>query len=135
MPNPPSAVTAPTRIQVIGHGATAVAGNFSPGQAKLMAMRAAQVDAYRALAERVHGFQISGTTTVAAYLTQNEQARSYVDAFIRGARLASLAPVGDGNYEAVVELDLPVSLFDCFTKRQCAVGGPLCPGGLCDGGR
>jgi hypothetical protein len=78
-----------------------------------MAMRAAQVDAYRSLAEQVHGFRVWGNTAVSAFVTQNDSVRTYVDAFIRGARVVSMTAIGDGNFEATVELTLPEDFAAC----------------------
>ena len=112
----PSLVTAPpARIQAVGHGAQSSYGQYSAGQARLMAMRAAQVDAYRALAEQVYGYRVSGTTTVSSFMTQHDSVRTYVEAFMRGTRLVSNLPIGDGNYEATVEIDLPMAFSNCVT--------------------
>jgi hypothetical protein len=116
-------VETPTRFLAIGYGNQ---GNYSQynnntGQQKLMAMRAAQVNAYRNLAEQVHGFRIWGNTTVSAFVTQNDVVRTYVDSFIRGARLVNITPIGDGNFEASVELTLPKDFVECVRRTpRCA---------------
>jgi hypothetical protein len=89
-----------------------------------MAMRAAQIDAYRSLAEQVHGFRVWGNTAVSDFVTQNDSVRTYVDAFIRGARLVGMVSIGDGNFEATVELSLPPNFAYCVRNvrnvSQCA---------------
>lgn len=113
----PTVVTAPpARIQAVGHGAQSSYGQYSSGQAKLMAMRAAQVDAYRALAEQVYGYRISGSSSVSSFITQNDAVRTYVEAFMRGTRLVSNVSIGDGNFEATVEIDLPVTFLNCVSR-------------------
>jgi hypothetical protein len=111
------AVETPTKFLAVGHGNQ---GRFSQynntGQQKLMAMRAAQIDAYRSLAEQVHGFRVWGNTAVSDFVTQNDGVRTYVDAFIRGARLVNMSAIGDGNYEATVELSLPPEFADCVRR-------------------
>jgi len=61
------------------------------GRCQRLAGRAAQVDAYRNLAEQVYGFRVWGNTTVSAFVTQNDAVRTYVDAFIRGARVVGMS--------------------------------------------
>lgn len=112
----PTMVSQPQRIQAVGHGSMGNYSQYTIGQAKLMAMRAAQVDAYRVLAEQVYGYRISGATTVAAFATQNDVVRTYVDTFIRGTRLVSNVSIGDGNFEATVELELPIGFLDCLSQ-------------------
>jgi hypothetical protein len=118
---PPSPVVAtPTKITATGYGSTASYTQYTTGQQKLMAMRAAQVDAFRALAERVHGFRITGSTSVSAFATQSDTIRSYVDSFIRGARVTGVNAIADGNYEATVELDITPQFYSCVqTYANC----------------
>ena len=85
-----------------------------------MAIRAAKVDAYRNLAEQVHGVRVWGNTAVSAFVAQNDVIRTFVDSFIQGARVVNVTPVGDGNYEATVELELTGAFFDCLaTPGRC----------------
>lgn len=111
---PPAPVVAtPTKIQAVGYGSQASYTQYTSGQQKLMAMRAAEVDAYRKLAERVHGFRVTGSTAVSAFATQNDTVRSYVDSFIRGARIVGVVAIADGNYEATVELEMTPQFMSC----------------------
>lgn len=117
------AVFASQKITAVGYGAVGgINSQYTSGQQKLLAMRAARVDAYRTLAEQVYGFRVSGSTSVAAFATQNDNVRTYVDAFIRGARLVNMTPVADGNFEATVELDLTPAFFNCLAGHT-----PVCP--------
>jgi hypothetical protein len=104
----------PAKLQAVGYGAPGSYSQYTHGQQKLMAMRAAQVDAYRNLAEQVYGFRIWGSTSVSAFATQNDSVRSYVDAFIRGARVINMTAIADGNFEATVELELSQNFLNCF---------------------
>lgn len=107
------------KVLAVGYGA--MGGNFSQytvGQQKLMAMRAARIDAYRNLAEHVNGFRVWGNTAVSAFATQNDSVRSYVDSFIRGARVVNSTPIADGNFEVTVELELTPSFFSCLTNAS-----------------
>ena len=106
-------VSTPTKISAVGYGSVGSYGQFSSGQQRLMAARAAQIDAYRNLAERVSGFQISGATTVSAFATQNDTVRAFVDASIRGARMVGVTATPDGTYEATVEMELTPQFSNC----------------------
>lgn len=56
----------------------------SQAQAKLLAKRAAQVDAYRLLAESAMGVRLQSNTTVENFLTTNDKISTKVDAMIKG---------------------------------------------------
>ena len=119
----PSIVADPIKIQAVGYGSP---GNFNSlytaAQAKLMAMRAAKIDAYRSLAEQVYGYRVTANTSVSAFATQNDNVRTYVDAFIRGTRVVSINAIADGSFEATVELELPINFFDCLSRRMAYAG-------------
>lgn len=102
-----SSATQTVRVSATGYGSTSHFDGYSNGQRRLMAMRASKLDAYRALAEQVYGVKIKGSTTVAAMIAQNDSYRIYVDAYLRGARVVSVTPMAEGNYETEVEIELP----------------------------
>lgn len=95
-----------TRISSVGYGATSTLSGLSPGQKKLLGMRASKLDAYRALAEQVAGVRVMGQSTVADMMAKNETLRLSVDAHVRGARVVSVTPMSDGNYETILEIEL-----------------------------
>ena len=55
---------APMVLRVVGYGATNESSEQSATQKRLMAIRASKLDAYRAMAERVYGTSIQGSTSV-----------------------------------------------------------------------
>ena len=113
---------APIKFSAVGYGSMGSYPQYTTGQQKMMAMRAAQVDAYRNLAEQVQGFRIKGVTTVSAFALQNDTIHTYVDAFIRGARVVGINAITDGNYQANVELELSSRFFDCvLSLTSCAI--------------
>ena len=116
------------KLMATGYGNAGSYGQYTPGQAKLMAMRAAKVDAYRNLAEQVHGVRVWGNTVVSSFVAQNDVVRTYVDSFIRGARVVSVSAIADGNYEATVELELTSSFFDCFASSGRCATHPMTSG-------
>ncbi len=127
-----TAATGPRTVKLTatGYGASSNFDAYTPGQRRLLAMRASKVDAYRALAEQIHGVRIRGTTTVGAMVAQNDSYRAYVDAYVRGARVISVTPMAEGNYETEVELELPAGFVDRMASASgCDNGG--CRGGSC----
>jgi outer membrane protein FlgP len=96
---------APIKLAAVGYGATNSVEGHTVGQKRLLAMRASRLDAYRTLAEQVYGVRLTGNTTVAALMNQNDSFRVYIDSFLRGARVVSVNPMADGNYETTVEID------------------------------
>lgn len=112
----------PIKLLAVGHGTPGAYTQYTHAQQRLMAMRAAQVDAYRNLAEQVYGFRVWGGTAVSAFATQNDSIRTYVDAFIRGARLVNMTSIADGNFEATVELEVTPQFYHCLTAQgECGV--------------
>jgi hypothetical protein len=69
-------------------------------------MRAAKLDAYRALAETVAGIKITGTSTVSAMALTSDSYKAYIEAYMRGARVVSITPLPDGAFETILELTL-----------------------------
>lgn len=131
---PAAAMPGPTKLMAVGYGSVGSYSQYTHAQQKLMAMRAAQVDAYRNLAEQVYGFRIWGNTAVSAFATQNDSVRSYVDAFVRGARVVNMTSIADGNWEATVELELSPQFLECLTRGgQCGIRNsvPACVQGAC----
>lgn len=89
-----------------GYGTVAAQGGVSSDQAKLMAMRAAKLDAYRNLAERLQGLRVNSVSNAAAFASQGDSVQTSAEYFLKGARVISIAPVRDGLYEAIIEMDL-----------------------------
>jgi len=77
-------------------------------QARLMAYRAAELDARRKLAEELGGLLIESDTTVQDFVTQNDTIRTRMLAFMQGAHVldASKKVLSDGSVEITVEIDL-----------------------------
>lgn len=119
-PAPPVVVRPqPIKITATGNGSMGHYGQHNAGQQRLMAMRAAKLDAFRNLAEQVYGFQISGSTTLNAFAAQNDVVRAHVEAFMRGAKVVDMTASQDGIYEATVELELPPDFRDCIVRGTC----------------
>ncbi|MBW7904666.1 MAG: LPP20 family lipoprotein [Phycisphaerae bacterium] len=74
---------------LLGVGAAMGQDAQQVAQQKLLSKRAAEADAYRKLAEAVYGLQIDSTTLVKDFVTESDQIRTSVDAFVRGVRLGT----------------------------------------------
>lgn len=102
----------PVTIRATGSGAPR--DDLPPGQARLMALRAAKVDGYRNLLEQTYGVRIQGDTTVRDFVTQQDVVRSKVDAFIRGAKETGNRTLSDGTVEVELEITLDQFFYDYF---------------------
>lgn len=105
------------KLTALGYGNMGSFEGHTPGQKRLMAIRASKLDAYRDLAEQVHGVRVTGNSTVSAMVSQNDSFRVYVDAYVRGAKVVSITPMAENNYETVLELELGSDFFDSFRER------------------
>lgn len=105
------------KITAVGYGASSSYEGYTPGQKRLMAMRASKLDAYRALAEQIQGVRVNGNSTVAAMMAQVDSFRVFVDAYLRGAQVVTVTPMADGNYETTMELTLNSRFFNSFTQQ------------------
>jgi len=83
-------------------------------QNKLLARRAAEADCYRKLAEAVYGVKITSDTYVRDFVTESDQIRSSVEAFIRGIQLGQPRYYEDG----ACEVDGEVNVAKLVTKLK-----------------
>jgi len=92
---------------VSGLASLCMAQPLSPGQDKLMAKRAAQVDAYRKLTEQIKGLQINSTTYVQDFIAESDQINSSFSEFIKGLKVD-----GQPRYmpDGTCEVDVKVTL-------------------------
>lgn len=92
--------------------------NHVTPQGKLMAQRAAQVDAYRNLGEAIQGVRISSSTTVQDFVAVSDEIRLAFNGFVRGVQF-----VGEPRYKAegICEVTAEVNLSDLnsFLSSAC----------------
>ncbi|AHF00692.1 hypothetical protein THIAE_01945 [Thiomicrospira aerophila AL3] len=118
-PAPARASSELIRITAVGYGAEIPFEGMTPGQRRLMAIRASKLDAYRSLAEQLYGISIDSNTSVASLAAQNDSFRARVNSTVRGARVISITPMADNNYETVMEVFVDRQFFDqVFVKQQ-----------------
>ncbi|MDH4274241.1 MAG: LPP20 family lipoprotein [Gammaproteobacteria bacterium] len=90
-------------VEAIGRGAPPK-DYYSPTQRRLLAQRAATLDAYRNLAEQVYGMRIYGNSTVSDMTMQNDRVRVMIDKSIKDAQIVMSNPIEDGTYEVTVQM-------------------------------
>lgn len=113
------------KVGATGYGAPPK--NYYPeGQRRLMTIRASKIDAYRALAEVVGGLHIWGGTTISAMVVERDRYRVFVDTYVRGARIVSVAGDKDGTYQTSVEMEVDqrflwqvMTFVDPSLAREC----------------
>ncbi len=77
----------------------------SEPQQRLMAIKAARLDAFRQLAEIVYGTYIDSNTTISDLTIQDDVYRARVEGVIYGAELVKIEPISNDTY--AVTLGLP----------------------------
>ena len=105
------------RLEVTGVGVVPCNGACSTAQAKVMARRAAIVDGYKALSEKLYGIKINGRDTVKNMILQNSSIRAYVSGLIRGANIEE-EDFKDGVYSVVMSIKINVKEWNKFIKSN-----------------
>ncbi|WP_434628230.1 LPP20 family lipoprotein [Chromobacterium sp. CV08] len=133
----------PIIVRVTGTGAAPYTNSLTPSQRKLLAMRAARLDAFRAIAEQVQGMKLVGNSSVSNMIANNDSFRTYVDAYLRGVTIVSTSMKPDGTSEAVAEITLDQEFYRQFrntldktgsvmqASKDVGTAGALCPEGNC----
>lgn len=107
-PPPPAPVAAANGVPALkGLGFAQIAAQPGPtmNAKRLMAIRAARMDALRDLTEQVHGIQLSASTTVHNAVVMDDSLSAMVQGTIRGARTVRVTPKGTDSYEVEMVLD------------------------------
>ena len=89
-----------TVIKVMGNGAIP----NSEGLRKIQAKRAAEVDAYRKLAERLMGLEITSSTTVKNFVLESDEIRARCAAMVKGAKPIDIVYDTDNSCEVKMQL-------------------------------
>ncbi len=93
-------------------------------RAKLMAFRAAELDARRKLSEQLGGLMITSNTSVSNFVAQNDQINTAMGSFQQGVRVidSSKKLAADGTAQVTVEADLkPLWNMILFYQRKLSI--------------
>ena len=104
---------------------TTVMAGVSPA-AKLNARRAAEIDGYRKMTERIMGLKLSSNTCVRDFVAESDQIITHMDHFIKGIRIDEDQTTfySDGTCEVVVEVTLSKVITELKTScdKYCKGG-------------
>ncbi|MGV8080627.1 MAG: LPP20 family lipoprotein [Syntrophales bacterium] len=92
-------------IEAVGIGAPPERYYGKP-QARPMALRAAQVDAYRNLLEVTKGVQIDSQTTVKDFVTESDIIQASVSGLVKNAKVTNREYMSDGTVEVTVRMSM-----------------------------
>ncbi len=92
-------------LTATGYAVISVQNAKTPAQQRLLAIRAAKLDAYRGLAEQVYGIYLDSNTTVADLVVKSDAFRTRVEGVVHGAQLGTITPVNNETYEVTITLD------------------------------
>jgi len=82
-----------------------------------MARRAAILEGYKALAEKLYGVKINGRETLKNMMLQNESLRAYIQGVIRGANIEEES-FKDGMYRVVMSLKVNVNEWNKYLENN-----------------
>lgn len=94
------------RVYGVGHGIVDEDNGRPLLERQLEAIRAARVDALRALAEQAKGVRIESISHGAAHRLSEDKALVRVETQLQGVRYLKVEPIQPGLYQAVVEMDV-----------------------------
>lgn len=95
-----------TRLTGIGIAAVSAGDDTSFNQRQIAAIRAAKLEALRALAEQLTGVRLQSKSTLAAAAMTHDSVETSVDTTLKGVRYVSVQPVQRGIYQAIAEIDV-----------------------------
>tara|TARA_B110000977_G_C11059563_1_gene485401 strand:- start:762 stop:1355 length:594 start_codon:yes stop_codon:yes gene_type:complete len=99
-----AATTVPT-ISSVGYSSISSQPGKTLSQRRLMAIRAARMDAMRMLTEQVHGLNVQGDTLMSENVVQSDRFRASVSGLIAGSRTVKIEPKGSDTYAVTLEID------------------------------
>ena len=105
------------RIEAKGVGVVPCNGSCNAAQARVMARRAAVLDAYRALIEKIYGIQINGRDSVKNMALQSSVLRSHIEGLVRGATIEDES-FKNGVYSIVMSIKLNVALWNQYLQSS-----------------
>ena len=104
-------------FRVTGTGVAPCNGMCNVAQAKIMARRAAILNAYEQLAERIYGINIDGSDKVKAMITTDTQISSKVTGVVKGAKIEN-EEFKDGIYSVTMSVSLDAKNWNNFINYK-----------------
>jgi hypothetical protein len=78
----------------------------NPGRRKILAKRAAKVDAYRNLVEAIKGVQVTSDTSVEDMMLESDTIKTRTGGMLKGARVVDVTYTNDGGCEITMEVNI-----------------------------
>jgi len=103
-------------VEAVGIGAPPQRYIGSP-QARPMALRAAQVDAYRNLLEVVGGVRVDSATSVKDFVVESDIINTQVQGIVKGAKTMKQEYLSDGTVEVTVRMPLSGNFASVIVPR------------------
>ena len=98
------------KIQETGQGAAPAKYAAEPARARLMAKRAAIMDARRNLLERILGLRLDSKTTVRDMVAETDQMNAETSGFIRDSHV-----IGEHYEDGVYTVNMELKLYSVYT--------------------
>jgi hypothetical protein len=103
-------------VEAVGIGAPPTNAMGKP-QARPMALRAAQVDAYRNMLETLNGVRVNSATTIRDFVVESDVINTQVQGFVKGAKVTKQEYLSDGTVEVTVRMPLAGNLAAVIIPR------------------
>ncbi|MFY0682364.1 MAG: LPP20 family lipoprotein [Thalassovita sp.] len=100
-----SAAPAPVQITGVGYSQISAQPGKTVNERRLMAMRAARLEAMRDLTEQIHGFQLTSNTTLRDNVIRSDELRGVVAGEIRGAKTLRIIPKDSDSFQVILALE------------------------------
>ena len=104
----------PKTIYVAGIGLAPDNPSLNIEQKKMMAERAAVVDGYRKILEKIGEIKVSSTTTVQNHITTNDTIKVKINGIVKGAKQTGVRHLKGGVAEVYMEIALGRQLYKMF---------------------
>jgi hypothetical protein len=102
----PLQIAPPSQGDLLAYGFASITAQSGadPALRRLQAARAAKLDAYRNLAEQLHGFDFAGESLIEDGRVREDRVRARLSGMIQGAEVVALDTLGNDSYQATVRL-------------------------------
>jgi hypothetical protein len=111
-------------VMATGSGAAKVKDG-GVAQARLMAERAAKLDAIRNMLETVQGMQVSSTKSAGEAMLTDGNVKSTVEGLARGFRVVDTKYYSDGSVDVIVSMPIDQQLTNVLVAKPKASPAPL----------